>query len=285
MKKKISGKKALKIDNEYIVMLKLLVITLFSLPLFNISLFATLAPDPVTIGTGATRSAAGVVHVEIAKPNGKGTSYNAYNEFDVDRGGLIFNNNSTSSDVNTQLDGYVPKNTNLDDIVGAKLIVNDVIGTKNTTINGDIEIAGRKADLIIANKNGIILNSGKLINVGQNAFIEKGLGLKDGTFDEILGVNTSPAQDPTIPDSQLINNKQDILDALEKLYTYTVGQSLGSGKTDDGYVTDASKVGSMYVGKTNIISNNKGNGINSKKEDFINVYEIDITANGHIVKK
>jgi filamentous hemagglutinin len=282
MKKKNLGKEALKINRDYRTTLKLLMIILFLLPLFNVSIFGSLVPDPITIGTRTGRSAAGVVHVEIAKPNANGTSYNAYNEFDVDNGGLIFNNNPTTGDEMTQLDGYIQKNPNLDDNVEAKLIVNDVVGSKNTVIDGDIEIGGRKADLIIANKNGIVLNSGRLINVGKNAFVGKELVVKDGTFDEILGLNVNPTQDPTIPDRQLVNNRQEALDYLEKIFAYTDGEALVDEKS---YATDASKVGSMYVGKTSIISNKKGNGINSKEEHFINFYEINITSSGQIVKK
>lgn len=53
------------------------------------------------------------------------------------------------------------------------------------------------------------------------------------------------------------------------------------GKTYSGLAVDGKSAGSMYVGKIDIISNDKGAGVNTKG-DLVSIDDITITANGNI---
>ena len=98
-------------------------------------------------------AANGTPIVKIATPNANGTSYNQYNQFNVDQRGLILNNSNQIT--TTQLAGYIDGNGNLKTSGPASLIINEVVGNNVSNLNGYIEIAGAKADLILANPYGI----------------------------------------------------------------------------------------------------------------------------------
>ncbi|MDR3259964.1 MAG: filamentous hemagglutinin N-terminal domain-containing protein, partial [Fusobacteriaceae bacterium] len=63
--------------------------------------------------------------------------------------------------------------------------MNDVTGKNRTAINGYVEVAGRKADVVIANRNGIAVNGGGFINVGRATLTTGSIGMKDGKLDTI----------------------------------------------------------------------------------------------------
>ncbi len=87
-----------------------------------------------------------------AAPNG-GTSYNQFNDFNVDSRGLNIEN------------------------PGANLIINEVVGGDYTSLNGPIAILGSRADLVIANPNGINVNGATFSNIDD-------LSLITGSYDQ-----------------------------------------------------------------------------------------------------
>ncbi|MDR3113655.1 MAG: filamentous hemagglutinin N-terminal domain-containing protein, partial [Endomicrobium sp.] len=95
-----------------------------------------------------------IVHINRASVGG--VSVNYYKDFNVNEENLILNNYKGSA-VNTKLAGVVYGNPNFNKDGGkeAQIILNEVTSVKQTKIEGYVEIAGRKADLIIANPNGI----------------------------------------------------------------------------------------------------------------------------------
>ncbi|PAF42089.1 hemagglutinin repeat-containing protein [Helicobacter sp. 11S02596-1] len=92
--------------------------------------------------------------VNITTPNPAGISNNAFRDFNVNRNGLIFNNIKDSPS-KTELAGYINANPNLTNSSVAKLILNQITSENPSTLLGYMEIAGNKANLIIANPNGI----------------------------------------------------------------------------------------------------------------------------------
>ncbi|MFD1806853.1 YopT-type cysteine protease domain-containing protein [Pasteurella oralis] len=104
-----------------------------------------------------------VIVIDIAKPNDKGISDNRFEKFNISNGG-VFNN--SKSEKKSQLVGYVPGNKNLAD-AQAKVILNQVKGSDISKIEGALEILGQKADLVIANPNGITLNGVQTINADR----------------------------------------------------------------------------------------------------------------------
>ncbi|PTT87348.1 filamentous hemagglutinin, partial [Pelomonas sp. HMWF004] len=109
-------------------------------------------------------AANGVPVVHIAPPSAAGVSRNVYQQFNVDAKGLILNN--SASNVQTQLGGWISGNPQLG-YVPARLIVNEVMGTNASILKGTIEVAGRKADVVIANPNGLLCDGCGFINTGR----------------------------------------------------------------------------------------------------------------------
>ena len=86
---------------------------------FNFNIFSEIVPNPANIGTKVTRTASGVDQIDIARPNGNGTSYNSLRELQVGERGLILNNNKNVV-VQTEKAGgkVIGSATNVDDEVG-----------------------------------------------------------------------------------------------------------------------------------------------------------------------
>ncbi|MBS0412231.1 MAG: filamentous hemagglutinin N-terminal domain-containing protein, partial [Proteobacteria bacterium] len=100
----------------------------------------------------------GVQVVNIAPPNAQGLSVNEYTTYNVSSSGLILNNAAAGSgnaqgQVSTQLGGLINTNANL--TTAAKAILNEVTSTNPTVLAGYTEVAGTRADVIVANPNGI----------------------------------------------------------------------------------------------------------------------------------
>lgn len=102
-------------------------------------------------------TANGIPLVNISAPTAGGVSRNDYERFNIPTKGAILNNSYTLS--KTELAGYVQGNANMAQ-GPAKIIVNQVTSGNPTTMNGFLEVAGHKADVIIANPNGITVNGG-----------------------------------------------------------------------------------------------------------------------------
>lgn len=118
------------------------------------------------LGAGANRpqvgaTASGLPIVQIVAPSAAGVSHNKYQQFNVDPQGLILNNSPVIAP--TQQAGYVEGNPNLSG-GPARIILNEVTSTNPSTLRGYTEVAGSKAEVIIANPNGITCNGCGFIN-------------------------------------------------------------------------------------------------------------------------
>ncbi|VWC28774.1 hemagglutinin repeat-containing protein [Burkholderia lata] len=107
----------------------------------------------------------GLPQVNINKPGSSGVSLNTYNQFDVQKPGAILNNSPTI--VNTQQAGYINGNPNFGPNDAARIIVNQVNSPNASQIRGAIEIAGQKAELVIANPSGIFLDGAGFVNTSR----------------------------------------------------------------------------------------------------------------------
>ena len=127
-----------------------------------------ITPDGST-NTQIDRAANNVPIVNIAAPNSGGLSHNKYTDYNVNQQGLILNNATGSQNgiVQTQIGGLINDNANLRNSGSASIILNEVTSNNISQINGYTEIAGRKADLILANPNGIQMNGAGFINVSR----------------------------------------------------------------------------------------------------------------------
>ena len=156
------------------LLINLAVISLiFEQFLFVFSSTALAAELPITPdGTTNTQidaAANGVVIVNIAAPNAGGLSHNKFNDYNVNQSGLILNNaiGSQNGVIQTQIGGLINDNANLANSGAASVILNEVTSNNISQINGYTEIAGRSADLILANPNGFVMNGAGFINVSR----------------------------------------------------------------------------------------------------------------------
>ena len=111
-----------------------------------------------------TETATGIPLVQIARPDGSDVSVNRYEAFSVPESGAILNNAFLFS--NTQLAGYIEGNPNLSG-GPARIIVNEVMSDRPSKLRGFLEVAGTKADVIIANPNGIYVDGAGFLNASR----------------------------------------------------------------------------------------------------------------------
>lgn len=115
---------------------------------------------PSHSGPTMSSSSNGTDVININDPR-NGISHNKYDSFNVgDNNNVIFNN--SQKDGTSVTGGDVKANPNLTD--SASIILNEVHGNSASDLNGGLEVFGKKADLVIANENGINVNGAKFIN-------------------------------------------------------------------------------------------------------------------------
>ncbi|MET3516420.1 filamentous hemagglutinin [Pseudacidovorax sp. 1753] len=128
---------------------------------------AQIVPNPLALPSQRPQTLVapnGVPLVNITTPSAGGVSVNHYSQFDVGTPGAILNNSRTP--VQSQLGGYIQGNPWL--ATGpARVIVNQVASSNPSYLNGYVEVAGQRAEVIIANPSGISVNGGGFINASR----------------------------------------------------------------------------------------------------------------------
>ena len=130
-----------------------------------------------------------VVTTNIATPVA-GLSTNSVTDFDVNSDGTILNN-SAASGTATLGSTAVTGNSNITAGSEASLILFQVTSTSNTSdLNGQIEVFGGEAGLIIANPNGIECNGCAFTNVNRVDLVTgSGYDAGTNTFSTIAARN------------------------------------------------------------------------------------------------
>ncbi len=99
-------------------------------------------PDRTT-STSVTTATGGKITVTIAPPK-QGISLNRYSDFNVPQTGVDLNNSAAK----------------------AGTIVNEVTSTRRSQLVGPLSVTGQKANVIVANPNGITVNGASFANTG-----------------------------------------------------------------------------------------------------------------------
>ena len=227
--------------------------------------------------------------INIVKPDSNGLSHNKFTDFNVAGNGIVFNNHTGSAQYNSQLAGALNANANLQGNA-AKLILTEVTGTGKTNLNGMLEIAGTKADLVIANPNGIVGKGFGFINVGRATLTT---GMPDwGADGKLNGFSvakgTIDIQNAGLTEDQRTDYRPDKLDIMaraikinDELWAneainvvagsnevkYNADGSLEVQKTTataekPQVALDVAALGGMYASRIMLVGTEKGLGMN-----------------------
>lgn len=124
----------------------------------------TASSVPVNQRAALLKAANGTPIVNIRTPNSNGLSHNTYNQFDIGSNGAILNNSIGGA--TTQLAGAIAGNQYLAKNA-ANTILNEVRSNAPAKFQGNLEIAGQRADVIIASPSGLQIQGGGFINANQ----------------------------------------------------------------------------------------------------------------------
>lgn len=256
--------------------------------LLFLATLATLCSQPVLAALNSYTHANGSTVVNINQADENGLSHNMYQNFNVSSDGMILNNSITDL---VREKGNIARNSNLDK--SASLILNEVISKSPSALNGYIEVAGQKADVIIANPNGITCSGCSFINTSRATLTTGTPKFTDGAltgFDVANGTitvngNGLKGADYTDLLAQKINIQGQIettqLKAIAGNYTYDVasGQAVATGTSQlRSNSIDVSELGGATAGIIQLQTTEAGAGVNNS--GVLNATNLYIAANG-----
>lgn len=260
---------------------------------------------PTGSGTSAYVSANGVPVVNIKAANAAGLSHNQYLRFDVETKGLVLNNGNLSKiERPSQLAGRVLANPNL--ASEASVILNEVISTDRSLLEGFTEVVGGRADVVLANPNGITCSGCGFINTDR-ATLTTGTPWFNGSGD--LGGFNVERGDILVGGTGLNASAQQILDLVARSirveapvvtsatgtlqltagtnrWSYetreVTGSVAGSGSVPT-YAIDSAALGGMYAGRIRLIATEAGVGVRMLGEAAASADDFSLTSAGQVV--
>ncbi|MFS2175353.1 hemagglutinin repeat-containing protein [Rhizobium pisi] len=246
----------------------------------------------------------GVPLIDIVTPNSQGLSHNKYDNFNVGTPGLILNN--FKGEVGTSnLGGLTPGNPNLNTTGPATVILNEVTSGNRSALNGPTEVFGGRADVIIANPNGITCDGCGFINtphatlttgvpdIGVDGAL-KGFTVNGG--DVTIGPNGGNfAAGPGAVDlfdivSRAVHvngpvyGKDLRVTAGRNQFDYATGNATALAATSGTpeYAIDGSALGAMQAGRIKMVVTEKGAGVRMSGDMAANAGELSLSADGKI---
>ncbi|CNH23222.1 adhesin [Yersinia aldovae] len=275
---------------------------LLALGCVSLSAQATIVADGSAPGNQQPtiiNSANGTPQVNIQTPGSGGVSRNVYSQFDVDNRGVILNNGQGINQ--TQLGGFVNGNPSL--ARGeASIILNEVNSRDPSQLNGYIEVAGRKAQVVIANPAGITCEGCGFINANRATLTTGQVQLNNG---QLTGFDVERGE-IVIQGKGLDSSRQDHTDLIARSVKVNAGiwandlkvtagrnqvdaahQNINAkaadGSAHPGLAVDVASLGGMYAGKIRLIGTESGVGVRNAGEIGASAGDITITADGMLV--
>ncbi|EOD3524600.1 hemagglutinin repeat-containing protein, partial [Cronobacter malonaticus] len=254
--------------------------------------------------TGATsmdKAGNGVPVVNIARPNAAGISHNQFKDYNVGKEGVILNN-ATGQLNKTQLGGLIQNNPNLKAGQEARGIINEVTGGSRSQLNGYTEVAGKAANVMVANPYGITCNGCGFINT-PNVTLTTGKPVLDAAGNlSALEVTRGTI---TVEGKGLDASQSDALSIISRatevnaaIHARDLNVTAGANRVNaDGSRTamagegsapvvavDTGALGGMYANRIRLVSGDKGVGVNLGN---LNARQGDITldASGKLTVK
>ncbi|WP_230849260.1 hemagglutinin repeat-containing protein, partial [Ralstonia solanacearum] len=250
-------------------------------------------PHPV-VGVAAN----GTPVVNINAPSAAGVSSNAFTHYNVGQAGVVLNNSGQNSQ--TQIAGWVQGNPFLGNN-SARVILNQVTSGNPSTLAGPTEIAGNRANLIIANPAGITCSGCSFIQAPR-------VTLTTGTpsFDALGNIaGLSVQQGQITVNGAGLDARGAQLDLLSRamaingaVWAERLNAVAGANSVDYGSVTptaiagtgpapqvaiDVGQLGSMFGGgATRLIGTERGLGVNIGGNLAALTGRLDLSANGDV---
>ncbi len=239
----------------------------------------------------------GVPLVHIQTPNGAGVSRNAYSQLDIQRDGAILNNATQS--VKTSLGGWVQANPLLNR--PASVIVNEVNSSEPSLLRGPVEVAGQRAQVVIANPSGISCDGCGFINAyratlttgvphyGPNGNLDSylvrrgtvsiggdGLDASSADFADVIARAVQVNAAMHTRDLTVISGRNDVdADSLQ------VTAVAGSEARPD-FAMDVGALGGMYARKIWLVGTEAGVGVRNAGTIGGGADEIRVTSAGRL---
>ncbi|WP_236931769.1 hemagglutinin repeat-containing protein [Fusobacterium animalis] len=257
-------------------------VAIFMLFLHIISLADGIVPDnAASRNLQIDKAANGVPLVNIETPDNNGTSHNVYKDYNVDSRGAILNNAKDLT--NSQLGGLIYGNPNLQNSNEASTIINEVSGVNRSRIEGYQEIAGKRANYILANPNGIYINGAGFINTGN-------VTLTTGRGNNLLNPEKGMIEVAGKGLDLRNINKAELIARVAELSAPVYGGEevnlkLGSKNNKPEYALDARALGSIYAGRINIIVNEDGVGVKTQAPMYATKGDVVISSRGKVYLK
>ncbi|OGB21219.1 MAG: hypothetical protein A3I66_02515 [Burkholderiales bacterium RIFCSPLOWO2_02_FULL_57_36] len=221
----------------------------------------------------------GVPIVLIAPPSAGGVSRNQYEQFNVNPNGLILNN--SSGNTQTQLGGWIAGNPQLG-VTPARIILNEVVSGNPSHLRGTIEVAGHRADIVVANPNGITCNGCGFLNADRASLTTgapqfgadgslSGFDVRQGQLTVGgLGLNASNLEQLDLIARGLViegeiwaKNLNVIAGANQVLYGKLERVAQGGSGASPAFAIDIKDVGGMYANQIYLVATEQGLGVNS----------------------
>ena len=244
------------------------------------------------------QSANGTPQVNIQTPSAAGVSRNTYSQFDVNQQGAILNN--SHNNVQTQLGGMVAGNPWLTK-GEAKVILNEVNSRDPSRLNGMIEVAGKKAQVVIANPSGITCNGCGFINTNRATLTTGQAQLNNGN---LTGYQVERGE-VAIEGAGMDSSTADYTDIIARsvkvnagLWAKDLQVTTGRNRVDAAHqqiektgddpatrpqlAVDVSSLGGMYAGKIRMVGTERGVGVRNAGAIGAQAGSVTLTADGRI---
>jgi filamentous hemagglutinin len=247
----------------------------------------------------------GVPLVNITTPSAAGVSRNTWRQFDVGAPGAILNNSRT--DTPTQLGGWVQGNPWLA-AGSARVILNEVNSAHPSHLNGWVEVAGQRAEVVIANPAGIQVNGAGFINASAVTLTTGAPVFHAGELDayrvqggqvtiEGGGLDTRGAEATAILARAVQVNAGLWAHRLQVVTgTHTVAASdhtvaardhtVAAAATPTGdtpaFALDVAQIGGMYAGHIHLVGTEVGLGVNNRGLIAADAGQLSLAVNGQL---
>jgi filamentous hemagglutinin len=243
------------------------------------------------------RAANGVLQVDIQTPSAGGVSRNTYSQFDVDRQGAILNNARTAAQ--TQLGGWVAGNPWLA-AGSARIILNEVNSSDPSLLRGPVEVAGDRAQVVIANPAGVIcdgchfihahratlttgsamMNGGHLegFRVGRGHILVKGGGMlaKQADYADLIARSVELNAGIWAAELQVHIGPAQVSADLSR------STALPPDSQAPRFALDTSSLGGMYAEKIKLIGTEHGVGVRIAGEIGASVGDVVVRHDGRL---